>query len=147
MRLITNHMKCIGFIIIGLSLSLGPVAVAAQVVVVVSAKNPVTTMSKNQVVDIFLGKMIRFPNGREVVPIDQTEGSAARDEFYLKFAGKSPAQIKAYWSKIIFTGRGQPPQEVANDIAVKQFIAKHPGAIGYIEQKQVDGSVKVVLTK
>jgi len=138
---------CIGLIIIGLSLSLGSVGASAEVVAVVSAKNPVTTLSKNQVVDIFLGKANRFPDDREAVPIDQEEGSAARKEFYLKFAGKSPAQIKAFWSKIIFTGRGQPPPEVSNDVEVKKFIAEHPDAIGYIDQKLVDDSVKVILTK
>jgi hypothetical protein len=98
-------------------------------------------------VDIFLGKASHFPDGSQVLPVDQVEGSAAREEFYLKFASKSPAQIKAYWSKIIFTGRGQPPPEVSNGAEVKKFIANHPDAIGYIEQKRVDDSVKVVITK
>ena len=141
------NMKRIGSILIGLSLSFGAAAAAADVVAVVSARSPVSTLSKNQIVDIFLGKANRFPDGRQAVPIDQVEGSAARDEFYLKFADKSPAQLKAFWSKIIFTGRGRPPQEVSNDIEVKKFIAQHPDAIGYIEQKRVDDSVKVVLTQ
>jgi ABC-type phosphate transport system substrate-binding protein len=140
-------MQRIGFIIIGLSLSFGSAGTSAEVVAVVAANNPVTTLSRNQVEDIFLGRMIRFPDGRQVVPVDQLETSAARAEFYRKFAGKSPAQIKAFWSKIIFTGRGEPPPEVSNDIEVKKFIAKHPDAIGYIEQKRVDDSVKVVITK
>jgi len=141
------NMKHIGSILIGLSLSFGAAAAVADVVAVVSARSPVSTLSKNQIVDIFLGKANRFPDGRQAVPIDQVEGSAARDEFYLKFADKSPAQLKAFWSKIIFTGRGRPPQEVSNDNEVKKFIAQHPDAIGYIEQKRVDDSVKVVLTQ
>jgi len=141
------NMWRIGFIIIGLSLGFNSAVASAEVVAVVSAKNPVSTLSKSQIADIFMGKMIRFPNGSEVVPVDQVENSAARKEFYFKFADKSPAQLKAFWSKIIFTGRGQPPPEVSNDIEVKKFIAKHPDAIGYIERKRVDDSVKVVLTK
>ena len=137
----------IGFIIVGLFLGLGSAGASAEVVAVVSANNPVSTLSKSEVADMFLGKMTRFPDGRQVLPIDQVENSSEREEFYLKFAGKAPAQIKAYWSKIIFTGRGQPPPEVSNDIEVKKFIAKHPGAIGYIEQKWVDDSVKVIRTK
>jgi len=140
-------MKRIGFIIIGLSLGFGSAGTADEVVAVVAANNPVSTLSRSQIADIFLGKMIRFPDGREVVPIDQVENSAAREAFYLKFANKTPAQIKAFWSKIIFTGRGQPPPEVSNGVEVKKFIAKNPDAIGYIEQKLVDDSVKVVLTK
>jgi ABC-type phosphate transport system substrate-binding protein len=107
----------------------------------------VTTLSKNQVVDIFLGKTSRFPDGSPAVPIDQVEASAARDEFYASFVGKSPAQLKAYWSKIIFTGRGQPPKEVSSSAEVKKLIAGNPNAIGYIEQNMVDGSVKVLLAR
>jgi ABC-type phosphate transport system substrate-binding protein len=117
---------------------------AAEVVAVVSAKNPIVAMSRNQVVDIFLGKASRFPDGSQAVPIDQAESSATRDEFYLKFAGKSPAQLNAHWSKIIFTGRGQPPHEVANGAEMKKRLAENPNAIGYLEQEQVDRSVKVI---
>jgi len=117
---------------------------AADVVAVISAKNPVTALSRNQVVEIFLGKSSRFPDGSQAVPIDQAEGSAARDEFYTNFAGKSPAQVKAYWSKIIFTGRGQPPRQVPNGVEMLKVIADSPGTIGYIEQSLVDSSVKVL---
>jgi ABC-type phosphate transport system substrate-binding protein len=147
MRPIMINICRIGFIIVGLFLGLGSAGASAEVVAVVSANNPVSTLSKSEVADMFLGKMTRFPDGRQVLPIDQVENSSEREEFYLKFAGKSPAQIKAYWSKIIFTGRGQPPPEVANDIEVKKFVAKHPDAIGYIDQNLVDDSVKIIRTK
>jgi len=58
------------------------------------------------------------------------KGSAARDEFYLKLAGKSPAQMKAHWSKIIFTGRGQPPRQAGSNAEAKKAIADNPNAIG-----------------
>ncbi|OGB39080.1 MAG: phosphate ABC transporter substrate-binding protein [Burkholderiales bacterium RIFOXYC2_FULL_59_8] len=147
MRRTLPSMNRAGFIIIGLALCLVAAEAVADVVAVVSAKNPVTTLSKSQVVDIFLGKTSRFPDGSQAVPIDQVEGSAARDEFYLKFSDKSPAQIKAHWSKIIFTGRGQPPRAVSNSIEMKKFLNENPNAIGYIEQSAVDGSVKVLLSQ
>jgi ABC-type phosphate transport system substrate-binding protein len=139
-------MRLIGLTLIGLAaLSLGLNATAAEMVAVVSANNPVTTLSQNQVMDIFLGKASRFPDGTPAVPIDQVEGSEARDEFYAAFAGKSPAQLKAHWSKIIFTGRGQPPMAVSNSIEVKKHVVATPNAIGYIEKTLVDGRVKVLL--
>ena len=144
MNLITRA----GFFIIVVALSLCDSTASADVVVVVPTKSPVTTtLSKNQVADIFLGKASRFPDGSQAVPIDQAEGSAARDEFYLKFAGKSAAQLKMHWSKIIFTGRGQPPREVSNSMEVKKLIVENPDAIGYIEPGMVDGSVKVPLAQ
>lgn len=140
-------MNHVGLVVIGVVLSLSAGGAAADVVAVVSAKNPVAALSKNQVMDIFLDKTSRFPDGSQAVPIDQVEGSAARDEFYARFAGKSPAQLKAHWSKIIFTGRGQPPREVANSVEVRKFIVENANAIGYIEQDMVDGSVRALLTK
>lgn len=135
----------IPFLTIGLTLGLGGASVRADVVAVVSAKSAVATLTKVQLTDIFLGKAIRFPNGSPAVPIDQPEGSVARDEFYAKLVGKSAAQIKAFWSKIIFTGRGQPPKEVADSIEMKKRISADPAAVGYIEENAMDDSVKVVL--
>lgn len=116
----------------------------AEVVAVVSARGPSTAMTTNQVADIFLGRSNRFPDGRQAVPIDQAEGSAAREEFYLAYAGKSQSQLNAHWAKIVFTGRGRPPIAVASDLEVRKFVVDHPGAIGYIERSLVDASVKAV---
>jgi ABC-type phosphate transport system substrate-binding protein len=128
-----------------LTLSLCASAASPDVVVVVSAKNPLTTLSKSQIADVFLGKASRFPDGSPAMPIDQVEGAAARDEFYASFANKSVAQLKAYWSKIIFTGRGRPPREFLSSVEVKKFISANPDGIGYIERNALDASVKAVL--
>jgi ABC-type phosphate transport system substrate-binding protein len=137
-------MNRIGLILAGLALSLPANGAVADVVVVVSARNHHVNLTRNQVVDIFLGRLHHFPNDGTVTPVDQAEGSPSRDEFYLKYSGQSPAQIKAYWSKLIFTGRGRPPPEAVNGTEVKKFIARHPNAIGYIQANLVDDSVKVV---
>jgi ABC-type phosphate transport system substrate-binding protein len=131
--------------LIGLALSLAVGQAKADVVAVVSSTNAVTTLSKTQVSDIFLGKVSRFPDGKPALPIDHPEGSPARDQFYVTYAGKSPAQIKSHWAKIIFTGRGQPPQAVSNDIEVIKMIAANPQAISYIERSAVNPSVKILL--
>jgi ABC-type phosphate transport system substrate-binding protein len=135
----------IGWLLVGLALSLASAAASADVVAVVSAESPVAALSKAQVADIFLGKATRFPDGTKAMPIDQAEGSAVRDEFYDKVAGKSAAQIKAYWSKIIFTGRGQPPPNVSDAVEMKKRLVENPAAIGYIDRDSVDESVRIVL--
>ncbi len=129
----------------GLTLGLHLCGLArADVVTVVSAKSPITALSKSQVADIFLGRVSHFPDGTQAVPIDQADGSRRRDEFYDKVVGKSAAQIKAYWAKIIFTGRGQPPPTVSNDSEMKKRIVENPAAIGYIDRSLVDDKVKVL---
>ena len=122
-------------------------ALADDVVAVVSARSPVTSLSANQVADIFLGKSSRFPDGTPAVPIDLVEESPMRDRFYAQYAGKSAAQVKAHWSKIIFTGRGQPPRQAASSGEAKKLIAENPNAIGYIDPSQVDGTVRVLAAR
>jgi hypothetical protein len=102
-------------------------------------------LNKTQVANIFLGKATRSPTGLRVVPIDQAYDSAARDTFYVKIAGKSAAQLKAYWSRIIFTGRGQPPLAVSSAAEMKRRLAEDPTAISYIDESLLDDSLKVVL--
>jgi hypothetical protein len=118
----------------------------ADVVAVVSSKSQITTLSKNQIVDIFLGKRTRFPDGSSAIPIDQAEGSAARDEFYARLADMSAAQVKAFWARIIFTGRGQPPRTVTTSLEAKRLVVADTNAISYIDQSLVDSTVRVVLT-
>lgn len=127
------------------TLSLNTSVVRADVVAVVSAKSQITTLSKNQVMDIFLGKRTRFPDGSSAIPIDQAQGSPARDEFYTRLAAMSPAQVKAFWARIIFTGRGQPPRTVATGLEAKKLLVAEPNTISYIDQSLVDSSVRVVL--
>ena len=134
--------RCVLF---GLAPSLAIGSTRADVVAVVSSTSAVTTPSKDQVTDIFLGKVGRFPIGAQAIPIDQADGSPARDEFYATYAGKSPAPVRSHWATIIFTGRGQPPKAVPTNVEVRQMIAANPQAIGYIERSAVDSTVKVVL--
>ena len=119
-------------------------AAADDVVAVVSAKSPIAGLNASQVADIFLGKTNRFPDGTLAVPVDLPEESPAREKFYAEYAGKSPAQVKAHWSKIIFTGRGQPPKQLGSGAEAKKFVAENPNAIAYIDSKLVDNSLRVL---
>lgn len=115
-----------------------------DIVVVVSAENPAMEISRLHLADLYLGRTTRFPNGEAAEPVDQRSGSKARDAFYERYVGRSAAEIKAHWSKIIFTGRGRPPREERDCTAVKRYVVEHPRAIGYIERSRVDDSVRVV---
>jgi ABC-type phosphate transport system substrate-binding protein len=117
---------------------------AAEVVVVVSAKSAQRELTAAQVSDIFLGRSTRFPDGSRAVPIDLGEGAALRDSFYAAFMDRTAAQVKAHWSKIIFTGRGQPPRQLPDESAARALVARTPGAITYLSTSMVDASVKVV---
>ncbi len=117
----------------------------AELVVIVSARNPLPALSGDQVAAIFLGQSGRFPDGGAVVALDQRLGSQERQQFYSQVTGKTPALLKAHWSKMVFTGRGQPPRELGDSAAVRRMVAENPAMIGYIDRSALDASVRPVL--
>ncbi|HBI68456.1 MAG TPA: phosphate ABC transporter substrate-binding protein [Massilia sp.] len=118
---------------------------AGDLVVIVSARSSVETLRTDQVAAIFLGQSARFPGGALATALDQPIGSAERDQFYVRVTGKTPALLKAHWSKLVFTGRGQPPRELQDSIAVRRAVAEDAGLIGYIDREALDPSVRQVL--
>lgn len=127
------------------TLCIAATSASAELVVIVSSRNPNPVLNAEQVSAIFLGQTARFPDGAAAVAVDQGLGAAQRDLFYRQLTGKTPALLKAHWSKMVFTGRGQPPREATGDAAVRRLVADNPSMIGYIERAALDPSVRQVL--
>jgi hypothetical protein len=121
-------------------------ALSAEVMVVVGTKSNLVALNKNQVKDIFLGRLISLPNGSSATPVDQAETNPLREEFYVKVTNQTAAQVKAHWAKLYFTGRGQPPKEAINSSEIKRLLNAIPASIAYIERAALDSTVKVIFT-
>lgn len=115
----------------------------AEVAVIVNAANA-NTVDASNISRIFLGKAKAFANGEVIEVINLKAGTPSRDAFESAALNKSASQIKAYWSKRVFSGKGKPPKELASDAEVLAYIAANKSAIGYIDASLVDASVKVV---
>ena len=102
-------------------------------------------LSKNKLAQIYLGKIKNYSNGRSIKAVDLPKSSAAHKKFYKSVVKKSPAAVKRHWSKLKFTGKGKPPKELSNPRDVVKWVASNEGAIGYIDGKYLNKSVKVVL--
>jgi ABC-type phosphate transport system substrate-binding protein len=118
---------------------LGSAPALAEIVVIVNTANPASRMFSEQASQFFLGKSEMF------TPVDLSD-NAIRNEFYQKLAGKDSSQVKAIWSKLVFTGKGTAPVEYHSAAEVKKAVAANPKAIGYIDKSAVDSTVKVILT-
>jgi len=129
--------------VIGMSLTLLSTSVLADIAVIVHPSNA-NALDNAMVSRIFTGKAKSFADGNKVIPVNQSSGSAVAEEFNKKALNKSSSQLKAYWSKLVFTGKGTPPKEVGSDAEVISLVAANPNIIGYVSKSAVDGSVKVV---
>lgn len=131
--------------LVATALSLGAIAAQAEVAVIVNSSVAVADISADVAADIFLSKVNSLPDGTKMVPLDQEDGQKAREEFYSKVVKKDAAQLNAYWSRLIFTGKGEPPKKVADNAEVVALVSTNPNIIGYVDAASVTPAVKVLL--
>src|SRR5580692_1607573 len=115
----------------------GPVPAGELVVVMGPSAAP---LSKDQIANIYLGR------SNSLKPLDLPTSNELRDAFYKKATDRDASQVRAVWSRLIFTGQGQPPKELADAGAVKRAVAADAKMVGYIDSSDVDATVKVVLS-
>ena len=120
------------------------VAAAETIAVVVNANNGVEALSRDEVINIFLGRFRQFPSGVAAQPIDLPDTHPARAAFYRRLVNKNPAEINAYWARLIFSGRTSPPLTTVRFDDVFNLVQSTPGGISYMERSKVGGRLKIV---
>ncbi|WP_231874242.1 hypothetical protein [Alcanivorax sp. NBRC 102024] len=117
--------------------------VQADPVVVVSANSSLGALTQDEVRQIFNGQARRV-SGVSVKPLDLPSRGDAREAFYQQVLGKSAEQMKSYWARMIFTGRGMPPREVSSEQEMVMLVGSNRNFVGYLDASQVTPDLKVV---
>jgi hypothetical protein len=94
---------------------------------------------------LYLGKDKSLGGKEALSPIDVDENSRVRPIFLEKVVDKTETELRQYWSRLVFTGKGIPPRSVGGDEAVRQWVATNKNSVGIIDSALVDQSVKVLL--
>ncbi len=139
-------IKPILAISVTLALAFGfPNLVRGSDLVIITASDNVEELKVEDIARIYLGKVSRYPSGAEVVPLDLDPS----DPSYIRFARlvlkKTPTQLKAYWAKRIFTGKGKPPRILQNREELRALVASHKRYLSYIDSDDADNSVRWVI--
>ena len=117
---------------------------AAQIVIVTSADGRIGELSRQQAEQLYLGRTRSLPDGPPVARGALPAGRL-RDRFYEQLTGKNPSQIRAYWSRMVFTGRALPPQQAENVRELGARLMTDPNLIGYLSAADADPRLKVLL--
>ena len=76
--------------------------------------------------------------------MNAAKSMSSRDDFNQNVLGRSSSQVNAYWSKLVFTGKGNMPMELGSDTEIISTISANTGAIGYVNVSSVTDDVKVI---
>lgn len=121
-------------------------ALAGDIVVITHPSVGIAQLSRDDVMRIFLAKTKTYPNEKPVIPVVPKENAETRRQFESVVFEKSTMQVKAYWTRLLFTGRGNPPHALSDDEEIKKKVAETPNAIGYIDSAALDDTVTAVYT-
>ncbi len=128
-----------------LTLALAATTVHAQVAIVTAATGTIDRLSRDEAEQLYLGRRTTLADGTPVSLLDLPAGQV-RDRFYLSLTGKNPSQTRAYWSRLVFTGRALPPRELGGTAETRQFLLDNPGSIGYLpDNENRDPALRILL--
>lgn len=122
-------------------------AARADIAVVVHPQNPLASLSHQELKKIFLGRLSLFPGGgREIRAIDLPDDHPLFHDFYRQVVELDGVELKRYRAYYLFSGRGRLPVVAASPQAVLRMVTEDPGAIGYLDSKDVTENTRVIMT-
>ena len=116
-------------------------ACAEQLLVVAHPESMIGPLSREQVAHVFLGRLKRLPNGE---PVTAVEVESLREPFYRWLIGRDISEINAYWARLRFSGRTQPPPRLPSSKDALAVVLADRNAVTYVEAEALDPRAKVL---
>lgn len=106
-----------------------------EFVLIVHVSNPTEELSRQEVARMFLKQRARWDHGERVRPVDLSEAWEVRGDFTSAIFRRTVLDIEEHWKKKVFSGRDVPPPKKASEQEILDYVASHPGAIGYVSSE------------
>ncbi|RKR07489.1 hypothetical protein C7446_0301 [Kushneria sinocarnis] len=114
----------------------------ADIAVVTNANSGIAQMSRSDVINIFMGRYRKLPNGELALPIDLAPVKA---RFYQALVDKNLAEINSWWARLVFSGQASPPHQAETTAQAISLVVHNPSALGYVDTHHLTSELHVVL--
>jgi hypothetical protein len=112
--------------------------------IIVHPDNPAAVVDAARLRDAYLKKSAAWSDGRAIRAIDLSPRHAVREQFGRRVLKKTPSQLRYYWNRQVFSGKGVPPTQVDSPAAAIDYVLRHPGAVAYVPADADAGEAKVI---
>ncbi len=112
--------------------------------VVVIGHPSVKRLDGQTVARIYTGRVIEV-DGVAVTAVNAIRGSAVRDRFLQVFLNQDEDKYTAYWTVRRYIGKGASPRELSKASDIIHFVTTTPGAIGYIQDSDLQPGLNILL--
>jgi len=114
-----------------------------QVAVIANKSVPVDSISKTELLNFYSGDIKEWDNDKPVIVFDLKSKTDTRKQFF-EYLGKSSSRMRSIWLKNVLSGEGSPPKALESEASILINVSKTPGAIGFVSDKLVDETVKIL---
>lgn len=85
-----------------------------------------------------------WPDGSPITVFVLPSNNAEHNQFVRSLLKLLPHQLKRNWDRLVYTGIGQAPTEVANQTEMLKQLKFTPGSIGYINKGSEDETIHLI---
>ncbi len=147
MTQLLRHLLLLLGALVGGSVSLPAIAQektgSPRIAIIVSRLIPLSAIDNTSLRNIYLKKVFLDAYGHTYVPVNLPATTALRQAFTRTILHWNELQLQNYWNRQYFQGVS-PPYVVESQAAMVEFVAKTPGAIGYVWSCFANAKVKVI---
>jgi ABC-type phosphate transport system substrate-binding protein len=122
----------------------GTLSAGDAIAVIVAKDAPDMAINRVLLRNIYLKKIFVDDDGHPYIPVNLPPENPLRVRLAESLFNKSAQQLQDYWNQRYFQGV-PPPYVLSSQEAVMQFVAKTPGAIGYVAACRLDERVRSIL--
>lgn len=119
-------------------------AETTQLSLVLHSPPKIEELSVNEARAIFSMRMRIWPDGSPITVFVLPHDAPKHNHFVRSILKLLPHQLKRNWDRLVYTGIGQAPLEVANEQQMIQQLKATPGSIGYINSGSRDETLHLI---
>jgi len=108
--------------------------------VIASPNVSTTSLSLNELRHIFFMRVQQWPDGTPIKVYVLKDGHELHKQFSKDRLGVFPYKLRRLWDRNIFSGTGQAPIVLDNELDMIKTISASQGGIGYARKKTINDS-------
>lgn len=112
--------------------------------IIVHKSNSLSSISKEELSNIFLGKKVLWESGNRIVAGMISTDNDQIKVFLKHICNKSVKRFNAHWMKFIFSGSGIRPQEFSSSMNASYFVGSNKNSIAIVDAPIKSNNVKIL---
>lgn len=136
-----HHAKVLVILVLAM---LHPLRPAEALEIVVNRDVSANQLTHGELQAVFTMRVRVWPDGQPIRVFVLGDNAPEQIEFSKKLLDIFPYQLRRYWDRLVFSGTGQAPIELASPGEMYNRVASTPGAIGYLPMEHIGNQVRII---